>query len=978
MSVKAAPAGRDLPPLPEALRAAGSSALRRFEEAGGRLLDEALRAHCTRVFALSDFVAESAERDPEMLESLAGSGELQRGRRPGELRAMAHALLETAGDEAAYMRDLRRLRRRESVRIAWRDLTETASLDETLAELSDLADAAIGSAQAFAVRALAERFGMPRSAGGAPLDLVVLGMGKLGGRELNFSSDVDLIFLFPESGETDGRRPVANEEYFTRLGQTLIRLLDAPTVDGQVFRVDMRLRPFGESGPLVASFGAFEDYLQQHGRDWERYAYVKARAITGVDAYAGLFDEVVRPFVYRRYLDFGVFESLRDMKQMIEREVARRDLQDNIKLGPGGIREIEFVVQAMQLIRAGSERRLQTASLLSVLPLLQGAKLLSPAAVAELAECYRFLRRTENRLQMVAEAQTHRLPEDRSGQERLAAAMLFDDWAAFQGRLEAVRTAVSGHFNDVVFGPAADPGSAPAAGLASLWAREPRPASVAADLQSFALADPQGLAQELLDFRSTTYFQRLDEHGRRRLAALVPLLLRAISAIDEAAGVEAPAGDPQRILFARLRRIIESIGGRTSYLALLSENPAAMERLVEVCRHGEFLVRQVAAFPILLDELIDERVFETLPDRAQFGAELDARLAHAGDDLERQIDALRHFRRAARFRVALLDLTGRLPLMQVSDRLTDVAELILERAVRMAWEQTVAVHGAPLCGAEGELRHAGLAAIGYGKLGGWELGYASDLDLVFLHDSAGPVQQTAGPRIVDNAVFFTRFGQRIVHLLTVHTAAGRLYEVDMRLRPSGKGGLTVTSVGAFAEYQQSEAWTWEHQALLHSRSVAGDPSVREEFERIRREVLMNHVRRDTLREDVRAMRERMRAELGRAGQGQFDLKQDPGGTADIEFLAQYWVLRWARDYPPLVTFSDTIRQLESVGSAALVDHGVIDDLVDCYRRLRQATHRLALEEQPPLADAAPFSAGRERVQQIWQQVMVAAEEPASL
>jgi len=367
-----------------------------------------------------------------------------------------------------------------------------------------------------------------------------------------------------------------------------------------------------------------------------------------------------------------------------------------------------------------------------------------------------------------------------------------------------------------------------------------------------------------------------------------------------------------------------------------------------------------------------------LPDRGQFARELDARLDHAGDDEERQVDALRHFRRAARFRVALLDLTGRMPLMQVSDRLTDVAELILERAMRMAWDRLVATHGEPRCGREGALRTAGIAAVGYGKLGGWELGYASDLDLVFLHDSDGELQQTTGPKVVDNAVFFTRFGQRLVHLLTVHTAAGRLYEVDMRLRPSGKGGLTVTHVRAFEEYQKTEAWTWEHQALLHSRSVAGSPAIREAFEQVRRDVLARHVRRDTLREDVRAMRERMRAELGRSGAGEFDLKQDPGGIADIEFLAQYWVLNWAGEFPPLCIYSDTIRQLESVGSAGLVDHGVIDALVDAYRACRQVAHRLSLEERPPVTAAAPFAAWRGQVVRIWEEVMVAGRAASPL
>jgi len=924
------------------------------------------------VFACSDFVAESVQRVPGLLESLAAGGEMDRARRPGEQESAAMALVRDAADEASFMAALRQLRRRELVRIAWRDLVRAAPLVETLAELSGLADAAIRASHAYATGALAPRFGHPRGPAGEPQELLVLGMGKLGGGELNFSSDIDLVFLFPEAGETDGRKRVDNEEYFTRFGQMLIRLLDAPTVDGFVFRVDMRLRPFGESGPLVASFDAFEDYLQQHGRDWERYAYVKARPVAGAGPYPSLYEEVVRPFVYRRYLDFGVFESLREMKEMISREVARRELQDNVKLGPGGIREVEFVVQSLQLIRGGSERRLQGTSLLEVLPLLEGSRLLGADAVGELTGSYEFLRRVENRLQMAGDAQTHNLPEDDPGRERLACAMGYGDWASLRRELDAVRGRVTARFRSVVFGPERSTSGPQAADLGSLWAMEPDRGRVAEEVSALGMVVPHDVAGQLLELRHSSYFVRLDEHGRKRLATLLPRMLRSV--VAHAGG----DGAAEAALLKRLRSVVESIGGRTAYLSLLNENPQALERLVGVCEHGEFLVRQVAAFPILLDELIDERVLEHLPDRSQFARELDARLDHAGDDEERQVDALRHFRRAARFRVALLDLTGRMPLMQVSDRLTDVAELILERAMRMAWEQLVAVHGEPRCGSEGALRTAGLAAVGYGKLGGWELGYASDLDLVFLHDSEGECQQTAGPKVVDNAVFFTRFGQRLVHLLTVHTAAGRLYEVDMRLRPSGKGGLTVTHVRAFEEYQQKEAWTWEHQALLHSRSVAGDAGIRAAFEQVRRDVLARHVRRETLREEVRSMRERMRAELGRAGEGDFDLKQDPGGIADIEFLAQYWVLRWAGEYPPLCDFPDTIRQLESVGSAALVDHRVIDLLVDAYRAYRQVAHRLSLEERPAVTGAAPFAALRRQVTRIWEEVMVAGRPPAPL
>ncbi len=950
------------------LRDRAATLIAHWRDAGGAA--ELPAADLERVFAASEFAAAAATRDPAILGQLAESGELRRARSAGEIRATAMALLEGGDDETLFMDGLRRLRRREMLRIAWRDLTGAAGLAEVLTELSDLADAAITASVAFASRSFLPRYGQPRSASGDLQELVVLAMGKLGGRELNFSSDIDLVLLYPEAGETDGRRPIANEDYFTRLGQALVRLLNSRTAEGFVFRVDLRLRPFGDSGPLVVNFGAFEEYLQKHGRDWERYAYVKARAVTGVAAYRELYDEAVRPFVYRRYLDFGVFESLRSMKEMIAREVSRRDLQQDIKLGPGGIREIEFIVQAQQLIRGGSEPGLQSPSLLAVLPRLQGSKLLAGAAVAELQDAYEFLRRTENRLQMVADQQTHALPDDELGRERMAASMAAGGWSDFIGQIDAKRRTVTARFNEVVFGPGGRAAELPAASLESLWAAEPDPESIARELARLGIREATGAAGMLLELRQSAYFRRLDEFGRRRIALLLPRLLAGIAA---AAGGDRSADELQ--LLARLLRIIEAIGGRTAYLALLNENASALSRLVGICRLGDYLARQVAAHPLLLDELLDSRVFDMLPDRLQFRQELAIRLEHAGLDEERQVDALRQFRRAATFRIAMQDLTGRLPLMQVSDRLTDVAELIIEQALALAWQQTAAIHGEPCCvDAEGA-RAARVAIVGYGKLGGMELGYASDLDLVFLHDSSGEQQQTAGAKPVDNEVFFLRLAQRLVHLLTVHTAAGRLYEVDVRLRPSGKGGLAFTQIHAFDVYQRGEAWTWEHQALLHSRWVAGDNRLGAEFARIRREVLMHSVRRETLRADIVAMRERMRAEHSRSRDGSFDLKQDRGGIADIEFLAQYWVLRSTDRHPPLCEFADTIRHLESVGSAALVDHRLIDYLVDAYRRYREAAHHLSLEQRPPIVEPGAFAETRARVAAIWEQVMVSGVDP---
>jgi glutamate-ammonia-ligase adenylyltransferase len=573
---------------------------------------------------------------------------------------------------------------------------------------------------------------------------------------------------------------------------------------------------------------------------------------------------------------------------------------------------------------------------------------------------------------MADDAQTHALPDDDAGRARLAASMGYAGWSAFTQALDAHRRAVTAHFGSVVLGRGGPAERPPAASFEALWSEEPRIERITAELATSGLADPAAAGRVLLELRQSAYFRRLDEFGRRRLGTLLPRLLEAVARVD------ARAPGQGQVVLTRLLRIVEAIGGRTAYLALLNENAQALERLVDTCAMGDYLARQVAAHPLLLDELLDARVFETLPDRAQFAAELEARLGHAGGDEELRVDALRQFRRAATFRVAMQDLAGRLPLMQVSDRLTDVAELILAQALALAWRHTAALYGEPRCEDGEGARTARVGIAGYGKLGGMELGYASDLDLVFLHDSAGAHQQTAGPKVVDNEVFFLRLAQRLVHLLTVHTPAGRLYEVDVRLRPSGKGGLAFTQIGAFEAYQRGEAWTWEHQALLHSRWVAGDAGLGAEFGRIRRAVLVEAVKRESLRAEIVAMRERMRAEHARPREGLFDLKQDRGGIADIEFLAQYWVLRHVREHPPLAEFPDTIRQLESVGSAALVDHRVIDRLVDAYRAYRQAAHHLSLEQRPPVVDASNHAGLREAVAAVWDRVMVAGEDPAPL
>jgi glutamate-ammonia-ligase adenylyltransferase len=904
----------------------------------------------------SDFALRSLIQDEALLGELHVSGALRVARERADFEvAVAQAEAGTPPNEADLSRALRRLRRREMLRILWRDLAGLARTEQTLRETSWFAEAVIAGAARMAAALLSARHGAP-PAGDA--GLVVLGMGKLGGSELNFSSDVDLIFLFAQSGETTGPAVLPLEEFYVRQGRLLIRLLDTATEDGFVFRVDMRLRPFGDSGPLVASFAFFEDYLQSHGRDWERYAYVKARALTGAAAFEPVRRDVLRPFVFRRYLDFGVFESLREMKALIGRDVERREQAGNLKLGAGGIREIEFIVQAFQLVRGGQDGNLRQPSLLHVLPYLAGARLLPAEVASQLAAAYDFLRRLENRVQMFDDAQTHSLPTDALQLRRIAAALGFDDPGMLRAELAGHRRLVTGHFAALFADAGAPTQPRGRIDLAPLWETGLDRGLLLEQLATVG-GDPQGLLEQLTQLCGGSRLRQLDETGRKRLKALLELLLGEQQAARDAGALR------------RIFSVLESIGQRSAYFSLLVEHRTARERLVQIAGYGDFLAAQLARSPALLDELIDERWIQSLPDRDTLAAELSRRLEEVADeDVDREVEAMCRFKQAAVFRVALADLSGRLPLMAVSDRLTEIAEIILESALQCAWRQMTAQLGTPTClDADGARQAVRVAALGYGKFGGYELGYASDLDLVFLHDSHGQSQETDRASPVDNQVFFLRFAQRLIHLLTMHSVAGRLYEVDVRLRPSGKGGMLVTSIEAFRRYQFEEAWTWEHQALLHARTVAGDAALRGRIEALRLTVLREAVRRGDLREKVAEMRERMRRELSSSQAGQFDLKQDRGGMADIEFLAQYWALRWADQYPPVAHFSDTIRQLESVASAALVPQQTVDQLVRAYQRYRQSAHRRSLEGLSGVVDAKEFGEESAAVGAIWRAAM---------
>jgi glutamate-ammonia-ligase adenylyltransferase len=946
--------------LPAALAGRVDAAWGRFvqerPDCARRIADrEDVAASLPRVWAASEFVVGSLMRNPDDVEFLLGDFGLAMSWTEGPMAARLAAAMAGLEDESDAMRTLRVFRRHEMLKAAWRDLAGWADLPETLGHVSELADAVIREAVKFSGELLARTHGRPVNEAGAPVDLLVLAMGKLGGRELNFSSDVDLVFLFECGGETSGRRPISHDQFFIRQGQRVIRLLEESTQDGIVFRVDMRLRPFGDSGPLAVSLAALEDYLQQHGRPWERYAYVKARPLTGYRPGIGLYRDLLRPFVYRKYLDFTVFESLREMKRLIDVESADDLLQDDIKRGPGGIREVEFIAQSQQILRGGANQDLRTTSLLDVLPKLSGSRLLSEKAVHELESSYVFFRRVENRLQQWQDRQVHRLPETEVERERLAFSLDFRSWDDFAKVLSDHRRRVQCHFDSQLEGAGDQEGKPSAERAALLWAGSLQPAAARQAIGELGFGDTERAVAVLARMRDAGFVARLEEKGRQRLDALVPNVLR------ECGGHREP-----ELVLERVAAILEAVGLRSAYFALLNENPGALTRLVELSGHSEFLAGQISRHPLLMDELIDPRVLDRIPDRASLYQDLRDRLRETdSEDEEGQLETLRQFQRSAVFLVAVADLSGTLPLMKVSDRLTDIAEVVLQVCIDLAWTKMVSRHGAPCCRVGGRRREAGFAAIGYGKLGGLELGYGSDLDLVFVNDSEGQAQVTDGMPALENGLFFGRLTRRLVHLMSTQTSSGRLYEVDTRLRPSGKGGLLVTSLDAFARYQREQAWTWEHQALLRARAVAGSPHVIERFEALRRELLCSAVHRDSLRQDVIEMRERMRAELSGRKPGVFDVKQDRGGIADIEFLVQFRVLQHAHEHPTLVTYSDNIRQLDSLIEAGIMDEATATELKDTYLAYRARVHRLALEDRPGEVSSDEFVEQRRRVAEIW-------------
>lgn len=857
----------------------------------------------------SPFLNQLVSRHPDWLE------ELQDTRRLTSISLPSTIKLSTLIEENGLDPALRQFRNYEMMRLIWRDLNELAPIDEILADLSELADICLQAAIQHHTAILENKHGIPRGPDDRAQQLVVIGLGKLGGGELNLSSDIDIIFCFPDNGVCDGRRGLANEQFFTRLARQVIRSLSEITADGFCFRVDTRLRPFGESGPLVSSFAALEQYYQREGRDWERYAWIKARAVAG-DLIAGQqLLGILKPFVYRRYIDFGAIEALRDMHANVREDARRKDRLDDIKRGPGGIRELEFLVQTFQLLRGGRDKGLQTPSIISATRELKKLGLLAPDSIAELLAAYRFLRRTENRIQALHDQQTHQVPPGDDGL-RVAHAMGFANKESFQLALNDTRKRVQTLFEHSL------PQAPDAADESNPW--HARWQSARYNIQNNGTDFTGG--KPLADFVKRLNRLSLSQRASRRLDQFMPMLLERFAA----------ASFPDAVVH-RVLDLVSGICRRSAYLSLLVQNPGATNRMLDLFAASKRVAVAVTRYPALLDELIDPSLGAYPPTGKDIQAGVQ-RIMKADTDIETRLQELNYFKQAISLRIAVAVLKSSMTATGASSVLSQLAQSQVQATLQLAQSEMQRRHGT--------LPGPGLAVIAYGSLGAQALGFDSDLDLIFLYQpSPSP---SNGTRPIPAERFHTGVARRLLGLLSATTPSGRLYSIDSRLRPNGKSGLLVSSVDAFSRYQAKQAWVWELQALTRARPVAGNTEIAENFDAIRQQVLTASRDKDQLRLEVLEMRKRLRAELDDSA----PLKHGRGGLVDIQFVVQLGLLLTAEEFPAVVSSTELLEQLQSLHECRWINDAALDTFIKAYTQLGHAQQRSAL-----IDDAADIKTG---------------------
>ncbi len=908
-----------------------------------------------KAFALSRFIAQKCTRNPDILSDLVKTKDLFIPYPEGKYIDLILHECSNETDEKKFIKVLRRLRTREMVRIALRDIFGMADLLETMADLSAFADACVDIIFSHLFNINCKKYGIPTGKNGSPQNIVILGMGKLGAFELNFSSDIDLIFTYPEAGMTRGEKSsITCEEFFTRVTRDFLKFFRDTTPENILFRVDTRLRPFGESGPLVMNFNAMEEYYQRHGREWERYALIKARVVAGDKKEGEQLIKILKPFVYRRYLDYGAHDSLREMKQMIEKEVLLKEMFGNIKLGAGGIREVEFFGQIFQLIRGGVEPCLQERNILKVLSILAEKGHIPDVVSDELTKGYTFLRIIENRIQEFSDQQAHNLPTDDYGKTRLAMATGFNDWKSFSKSLENHMKNIHFHFDKLLAGEKETETDPLFENFTELWDRLEQKEDGEKILSDAGFKDPDEIIPLLKFLKNSPETRALTSKGKKRLNRLIPLMLTRILHINQ----PVPA-------LTRLVDLIKTIERRTCYISLLLEKPGTLSHLIKFAHASPWAISFITKHPVLLDELLDTRTLYSPPKIDLLKKDLTHRISRLEEDnLEEQIAELAIFKQKNILHVAAADISGAFPLMKVSDYLTHIAEAVLEQVFHLALRHLTKKHGIRDPGGENSC----FAVIGYGKFGGIELGYGSDLDLIFFYKDKINMPGTSLNKI-DSFHYFSRLAQRIIHILTTYTSAGKLYETDMRLRPSGRSGNLVGNMESFIDYQIETADIWEHQALVRARGICGDKSLLQRFEEIRKDILCRPRNKKILTEKVISMRKRMHKEHGNRIPEYFNIKYDRGGIIDIEFMVQYLILLNADKNHTLVEYSDNIRQISGLAKASIIDKDTADFLKETYKIYRNRIHKLNLQEQPINVPENELYDTKCKIEKIWNSCM---------
>ncbi len=914
-----------------------------------------------KIFLFSEFITSSLIKNSGILKALIESKDLFKFYSTHTYRTKLERKIVNAVDvDVEKVKEiLLQIKLYETIRIAWRDLTGKALLEDTLCDLSNLADAIVDMATKLIYKDLGKSYGIPVDSEGNFQGLIVLGMGKLGAGELNLSSDIDLIFVYPKTGYTNGEKIISNEEFFTKLCRRILKFFSDSSHAINFYRIDTRLRPYGDGGPLVMSSFAFEEYYQAQGREWERYAMIKARPIAGdIDAGFKLL-KVLNSFIYRRYFDYGSFDSFRDMKHRITLQVKNKKLKHNIKLGAGGIREIEFFGQLFQLIRGGVEAKFQERKILIVLDLLQIHHCIDGVTKTDLKDAYVFLRMVENRLQAYADLQTHDIPEKNDRRKILALSMGYSAWDDFIKILNGHMQKVHFHFNQLLVSEKQEKPDKEIQDLKELWININDPQYAADAMAIGGFKEPERVLDVLRSLEEHPNTKRLTPNGRKKLARLIPVLVKKIG----------QQNDPDAV-FAKLIDLIITIERRTCYLSLLIENKRALETLITLAQKSPWIITFLSNHPALLDELMHPSTLYSPPGKKALEKEMDIRMAAIPPgDLEFLLEELCIFRQINYLRVSAADVSGNYPLMKVSDHLTYIAQTVLVQVLQISWDIVTRKYGIPQGLSDQTLEHCGFAIVAYGKVGGLEMGYKSDIDIVFLHRADSGVTK-GKEKSIDTIRFYSNLGQRIINALTIHTPAGKLYGADMRLRPGGEAGMIVSHIDAFEDYMKTQAWTWEHQALIRARPVAGDKALCSRFDEIRKTILTLKRNAATLKSEVGEMRERMRAERLKSKKDIFDLKQSKGSIVDIEFLVQYLILKNAHAYPDLTIWTDNIRLLESLDGEGIITGCESERLQNAYLVMRKAIHRLNLQEKSLEIPQSRFAEIRKHVIDIYDKYLV--------